>query len=236
MGYYPMFFDPTYILVIVGVVVSLIASSRVKSTFAEYSRVRSARGMTGAQAAQQILQQEGLYDVTVSRISGDLTDHYDPATKTLRLSDSVYGSTSVSAISVAAHECGHAVQDQQDYLPLRLRTGIVPVANFGARLSWPLIIIGLLIGGSGSRILIYIGIWLFVAVVAFHFITLPVEYDASARALKVLEASGILQGEENTYAKKVLGAAALTYVASAAAMSLQLIRLLLLTRGYRNND
>lgn len=234
MGYYPMYFDPTYLLVIVGIILSMLASAKVKNTFAQYSRVQAVRGMTGAQVAQYILRQEGITDVTVGRISGDLTDHYDPRTKTLRLSNTVYGSTSVAAVSVAAHECGHAVQHQQGYMPLSLRSAIVPVANFGAHLSWPLVILGIILGGI--PILIKVGVLLFAAVVAFHLITLPVEFNASSRGLKVLENSGILQGEENTYAKKVLGAAALTYVASAAAMSLQLLRLLILTRGYRNND
>ena len=233
MRYYPMYFDWTYLLVIVGIVLSMIASSRVKNTFVQYSKVYAVRGMTGAQAAQYILRQEGITDVTIGRIAGNLTDHYDPRSKTLRLSDTVYGSTSVSAISVAAHECGHAVQDAQGYLPLALRTAIVPVANFGGHLSWPLVILGIILGGI--PILIKVGVLLFAAVVAFHLITLPVEFNASSRALKGLEASGILQGEENTFARKVLGAAALTYVASAAAMSLQFLRLLLLTRGYRRD-
>lgn len=233
MRYYPMYFDWTYLLVIVGIVLSMIASSKVKNTFVQYSKVYAVRGMTGAQAAQYILRQEGITDVTIGRIAGNLTDHYDPRSKTLRLSDTVYGSTSVSAISVAAHECGHAVQDAQGYLPLALRTAIVPVANFGGHLSWPLVILGIILGGI--PILIKVGVLLFAAVVAFHLITLPVEFNASSRALKGLEASGILQGEENTFARKVLGAAALTYVASAAAMSLQFLRLLLLTRGYRRD-
>ena len=233
MRYYPMYFDWTYLLVIVGIVLSMIASSKVKNTFVQYSKVYAVRGMTGAQAAQYILRQEGITDVTIGRIAGNLTDHYDPRSKTLRLSDTVYGSTSVSAISVAAHECGHAVQDAQGYLPLALRTAIVPVANFGGHLSWPLVILGIILGGI--PILIKVGVLLFAAVVAFHLITLPVEFNAPSRALKGLEASGILQGEENTFARKVLGAAALTYVASAAAMSLQFLRLLLLTRGYRRD-
>jgi Zn-dependent membrane protease YugP len=228
-----MYFDWTYLLVIVGIVLSMIASSRVKNTFEQYSKVYAVRGMTGAQAAQYILRQEGITDVTIGRIAGNLTDHYDPRSKTLRLSDTVYGSTSVSAISVAAHECGHAVQDARGYLPLALRTAIVPIANFGGHLSWPLVILGIILGGI--PILIKVGVLLFAAVVAFHLITLPVEFNASSRALKGLEASGILQGEENSFARKVLGAAALTYVASAAAMSLQFLRLLLLTRGYRRD-
>ncbi len=234
--YYPMYLDPTYILVLIGIVLSMLASARVKSTFNKYSAVRNVSGVTGADTAVRILRQAGIFDVTVAQVEGQLTDHYDPSSKTLRLSQSVYGSTSVAAVSVAAHECGHAIQDQESYVPLRLRAALVPVANFGASLSWPLIIIGLLLGGSSSQILINIGIWLFVAVVAFHFITLPVELDASSRALKILESSGILHGEENKQAKAVLGAAALTYIASAAAMALQLIRLLFLTRNYRSRD
>ena len=231
--YYPMYLDPTYILVIIGIVLSMMASARVKSAFNKYSAVRTVNGVTGADAAVRILRQAGIFDVTVTQVAGSLTDHYDPRTKTLRLSQSVYGSPSVAAVSVAAHECGHAIQDQQSYFPLRLRAALVPVTNFGATLSWPLVLIGLLIGGEGSRILINIGIWLFIAVVVFHFVTLPVELDASSRALKILEGSGILHGEENKQAKAVLGAAALTYIASAAAMALQLIRLLLLTQNYR---
>ena len=231
--YYPMYFDPSYILVLIGIVLSMLASSRVRSAFNKYSQVRTVSGITGADTAVRILRQAGIYDVSVAQVSGSLTDHYDPSSKTLRLSQTVYGSNSVAAVSVAAHECGHAIQDQEGYVPLRLRAALVPVTNFGASLSWPLIIIGLMISGTASQILINIGIWMFVAVVAFHLITLPVEFDASARALRILESSGILHGEENRQAKAVLGAAALTYVASAAAMALQLLRLLLLTQNRR---
>jgi len=229
--YYPMYVDPTYILIIIGVLLSLAASTKVKSTFGRYSQVRSLSGLTGAQTAERILRQAGIYDVGIARVSGDLTDHYDPSSKTLRLSDSVYGSTSVAAVSVAAHECGHAIQDDVDYVPLRFRSAI---ANFGAGISWPLIVIGILMGGSS--LLINIGIWMFVAVVAFHLVTLPVEFNASSRALKIMESSGILHGDENRYAKEVLGAAALTYVAGAASMILQLLRLLILTGAFRRND
>ena len=228
-----MYFDPSYILVLVGIVLSMLASSRVRSAFNKYSQVRTVSGITGADTAVRILRQAGIFDVSVAQVSGSLTDHYDPSSKTLRLSQTVYGSNSVAAVSVAAHECGHAIQDQEGYVPLRLRAALVPVTNFGASLSWPLIIIGLMIGGTASQILINIGIWMFAAVVAFHLITLPVEFDASARALRILESSGILHGEENKQAKAVLGAAALTYVASAAAMALQLLRLLLLTQNRR---
>ena len=219
--YYPMYVDPTYILIIIGVLLSLAASTKVKSTFGRYSQVRSLSGLTGAQTAERILRQAGIYDVGIARVSGDLTDHYDPSSKTLRLSDSVYGSTSVAAVSVAAHECGHAIQHQNNYVPLKIRGALVPIANFGAGISWPLIVIG---------------IWMFVAVVAFHLVTLPVEFNASSRALKIMESSGILHGDENRYAKEVLGAAALTYVAGAASMILQLLRLLILTGAFRRND
>ena len=226
--------DPTYILVVIGAIICLIASARVKTTYAKYSKYRSMSGLTGAQAAERILHDAGIYDVQVGHISGNLTDHYNPKTKVLNLSDSVYGSTSVAAICVAAHECGHAIQHQNNYVPLKIRGALVPIANFGAGISWPLIVIGILMGGSS--LLINIGIWMFVAVVAFHLVTLPVEFNASSRALKIMESSGILHGDENRYAKEVLGAAALTYVAGAASMILQLLRLLILTGAFRRND
>lgn len=232
-GYY---FDPTYILVLIGVVLSLLASSQVKGTFARYSNVRSYSGLTGREAAERILRQNGIYDVQVTHIAGDLTDHYDPRNKTLALSASVYNSTSVAAIGVAAHECGHAVQHFEGYLPLSIRGALVPVANFGSTLSWPLIILGLFINGQMSSVLINLGILLFTAAVAFHIVTLPVEFNASSRAVKVLASSGMLREEEVDGVKKVLRAAAMTYVASAAAMILQLVRLLILTGGRRNDD
>ncbi len=149
--FYPMFyFDPTYVLILIGVVVSLVASAKLNSTYQRYSAVRSACGLTGAEAAKRLLNRQGIYDVTVRRVAGNLTDHYDPRTKTVNLSDAVYGSTSIAAIGVAAHECGHAMQDAGDYAPLRMRSALVPVANIGAQLSWPLIIIGIIIGGSLS--------------------------------------------------------------------------------------
>ena len=231
---YGFYYDPTYVMVLIGVVICMLASANVNRTFQKYSRIRSHSGMTGREAAERLLHANGIYDVTVQRVAGNLTDHYDPSSKTLRLSDSVYGSNSVAAVSVAAHECGHAIQHQENYAPLKIRAALVPVANFGAGISWPLIIIGILLGGSS--LLINIGIWLFVAVVAFHLVTLPVELNASSRALKIMESSGILHGDENRYAKEVLGAAALTYVAGAASMILQLLRLLILTRSFRDND
>lgn len=231
---YRYYFDPTYILVIIGVVISLLASAKVKSTFAKYSNVRSMSGLTGAQAAERILRNAGIFDVSVQRISGHLTDHYDPKNKVLRLSDSVLGNTSVSAIGVAAHECGHAIQHNKEYAPLKIRTALVPVANFGATLSWPLILIGVLF--SWSQTLITLGIVLFCAAVLFQIVTLPVEFNASNRAVKILASTGILSDREVSQTKQVLGAAALTYVAAAAASILQLLRLIILFGGNRNRD
>lgn len=230
---YLPYFDSTYFLIIIGAVLSLAASARVKTTFAKYSKVRSLSGMTGAQAAERILHSAGIYDVAVMHVSGSLTDHYDPRDKTLKLSDNVYGQSSVAAIGVAAHECGHAIQHDKGYVPLRLRTAIVPVANIGATVSWPLIIIGLFLGYSQT--LINLGIILFSCAVLFQLVTLPVEFNASARAVRILDETGILYGEEVTGTKKVLGAAALTYVAAAAASILQLLRLVILFGG-RNRD
>lgn len=227
------YWDPTYFLVLIGVVLTLIASGKVKTTYAKYAKVRSASGMTGAQAAERILGAAGIYGVRVERVSGNLTDHYDPRSKVLRLSDTVYGSTSVAAIGVAAHECGHAIQDQKDYTPLRLRGSIVPVANIGSMLSWPIIIVGVLL--SFNQTLITVGIVLFSAAVVFQLVTLPVEFDASRRAVALLEQTGILYGDEIKGTKKVLSAAALTYVASAAAAILQLLRLVILFGG-RSRD
>ena len=231
--FYPMFyFDPTYVLILIGIVVSLMASAKLNSTYQRYSAVRSVCGLTGAEAAKRLLNTQGIYDVTIRRVAGNLTDHYDPRTKTVNLSDAVYGSTSLAAIGVAAHECGHAMQDAGDYAPLRMRAALVPVANIGAQLSWPLIIIGILLGGSP---LISIGIILFYLAVLFQIVTLPVEYNASHRAVTLLDSTGILAGQEVGQTRKVLNAAALTYVAAAAASILQLLRLVLLF-GNRRND
>lgn len=231
-GYY---FDPTYILVLIGVVISMIASARVKSTFQKYSRMRSRTNLTGAQAAQRVLNSAGIHDVTIRHVSGDLTDHYDPRNKTLNLSDPVYGSASVAAVGVAAHECGHAIQHQRGYAPLSIRGALVPIANFGSAVSWPLIIAGLIFGGAGST-LCKIGILLFSAAVLFQLVTLPVEFNASFRAVRILGETGILSDQELPYTKKVLKAAALTYVAGAAAAILQLLRLLILFGGRDNSD
>lgn len=235
MPFFYLYWDSTYILVIIGAVICLAASARVKSTFHKYSSVRSMSGMTGAQAAERILRSAGIMDVAVRHVSGNLTDHYDPGKKTLNLSDSVYGSSSVAAIGVAAHECGHAIQHQQGYVPLSLRTAIVPVANIGSTLAWPLIIIGLLFSRNTGSTLITIGILCFSLAVLFQLVTLPVEFNASSRAVRILGDQGILSDSELPYTKKVLGAAALTYVASAAASILQLLRLILLFGG-RNRD
>ena len=234
MFYY--YYDWTYLLVLIGVVICMAASGRVNSVFSRYSRVRSHSGMTGKEAAERILRRNGIYDVQVIHIPGNLTDHYNPGKKTLGLSDTVYNSSSVAAIGVAAHECGHAVQHAAGYAPLSIRGALVPVANFGSALSWPLILIGLLMNSQMSGLLINLGILLFSAAVLFQIVTLPVEFNASSRAVRVLESSGMLYPEEVGDVKKVLRAAALTYVASAASMILQLLRLLILTGGRRRND
>lgn len=235
MPFYGYYFDPTYILVLVGAVICLIASARVKTTFHKYDKVRSMSGMTGAQAAERILHAAGIYDVSIQHVPGSLTDHYDPRSKVLRLSDSVYGSASVAAVGVAAHECGHAIQHQKSYTPLMVRGAIVPVANLGSYAAWPLIIIGMFITSSTGSLLINIGIICFSLAVLFQLVTLPVEFNASCRAVQILGDTGILGQEELRGTRKVLGAAALTYVASAAAAILQLLRLLLLFGG-RSDD
>ncbi len=236
MPYYYWGFDPTYLLVLIGAVICLIASARVKSTYQKYSQYRSMSGMTGAQAADRILRSAGIYDVTIQHISGSLTDNYNPSKKTLNLSDSVYRSTSVAAVGVAAHECGHAIQHHQGYAPLGFRTAIVPVANIGSVLAWPLILIGLFFSRNTGSVLINIGILCFSLAVLFQLVTLPVEFNASSRALRILGEQGILSESELPYTRKVLSAAALTYVASAAASILQLLRLVLLFGGRGRDD
>lgn len=230
------FWDPTYFLVLIGAVICLLASARVKSTFHKYSQVRSMSGMTGAMAAERILNKAGIHDVQIQHVSGSLTDHYDPKHKVLRLSDSVYGSASVAAVGVAAHECGHAIQHHNGYVPLQLRAAIVPVANIGSTLAWPLILIGLFFTRGTGSILITAGILCFSAAVLFQLVTLPVEFNASGRALRILGDTGILGTDEVQDTRKVLSAAALTYVAGAAAAILQLLRLVLLFGGRRDDD
>lgn len=233
-----MFFywDPTYFLVLIGAVICLIASANVKSTYNRYANHRSMSGITGAEVAQRILHAAGIYDVKVGHVAGNLTDHYNPSTKVLNLSDTVYGSSSVAAIGVAAHECGHAIQHMQGYAPLKFRTAFVPIANIGSTLAWPIIILGVLINSESSQWIINAGIFLFSFAVIFQLLTLPVEFDASKRALFMLENQGILSEREVPHARKVLSAAALTYVASAAAAILQLLRVVILFGGRRRND
>ena len=228
----PMYYyDATYVLVLVGAIICMIASANVNRTYKKYSKHGNAGNYTACQVAAQILRNAGIYDVSIEHVRGDLTDHYDPKAKVLRLSDSVYHSSSVAAIGVAAHECGHAIQDQVNYAPIRVRNAIVPVVNFSSKFSWVLIVAGLIFSLSG---LVNLGVILFVAVVIFQLVTLPVEFDASRRALRILEGDGILYGEEISGARKVLTAAALTYVAATVNALLQLLRLVLISR--RSND
>ena len=228
---YFYWWDPTYILVIIGALICAAASFNVSATFKRYSRTFNRRGITAEQCAREILHSAGILDVRIERVNGNLTDHYSPKDKVLRLSDTVYGSGSIAAIGVAAHECGHAIQHQVGYAPLKMRTFSVPMANVGSWFSWPLIIIGLIMSFDP---LIKIGIILFTFVVLFQLITLPVEFNASRRALNILSTSMILDKSEVSIARKVLSAAAMTYVAALFSSILQLLRLLLLTRNRRN--
>lgn len=233
-GYgYGLYFDRTYLLLVIGMLLSLAASAKLKSTFAKYRRIRSASGLTGEQAARRILQAAGITDVQVRAVPGSLTDHYDPRTKTVNLSQDIYGQSSLAAVGVAAHECGHAIQHAVHYGPLEIRSAIVPAANLGSSLSWPLFFLGLVMS---IKPLITAGIVLFSLAVLFQLVTLPVEINASSRALHMLESTGILGREENYGARKVLTAAALTYVAALAASILQLLRLIILAGGRRNDD
>ena len=226
------YWDSTYFLVLIGAVICSIASWNVSRTFNKFSRTSNARRLTAEEVAANILRLSGITDVRIERIRGNLTDHYSPNEKILRLSDSVYAQTSVAALGVAAHECGHAIQHHVGYFPLKLRSLSVPAANFGSKLAWPLILIGILMGSMG---LARAGVFLFSFVVLFQLITLPVEFNASRRAMVVLRDANILYGEELTGAQKVLSAAALTYVAAVASSILQLLRLLLLTRRSNRN-
>lgn len=234
--YLPMSFEPTYILVFLGAIICLVASAKLNSTYSKYSRVQSASGLTGRDAAERILHSAGISDVRVEHVAGNLSDHYDPRAKVLRLSDSTYQSSSVAAVGVAAHECGHAIQHAKGYAPLNLRSALVPVANLGSTIAWPLIFIGLILGGSTSALLLNIGILAFSMAVLFQLVTLPVEFNASSRALQILDTTGILGSDELTMTRKVLSAAALTYVASAAASILQLLRIVLLSGRRSRRD
>lgn len=226
MPYYGFYFDPTYILVIIGVVLCMIASAKVKTTYNKYEKVASRSGYTADQVAYMILRNAGITDVSINHISGDLTDNYNPKNHTLNLSDNVYGSRSIAAIGVAAHECGHAIQHAQGYAPLTIRSAIIPAANIGSAISWPLILIGLII--PRVDFCITLGIILFSLVVVLQFVTLPVEFNASRRALGILEGSGYLYEDEMKGARSVLTAAAMTYVAAMVSASLQLLRLVML--------
>lgn len=235
--FYPIGFglDPTYILVIIGVVICMVASARMNSTFNKYSRVRNHSGMTGREAAEQILHRAGIYDVRVEHVAGNLTDHYDPRSKVLRLSDATYSQASVAALGVAAHECGHAIQHQVGYAPLKIRGALVPVANFGSTIAWPLILIGLFFTSQSSILFLNLGILAFSLSVLFQIVTLPVEFNASGRAIRILGESGMLYPQEVQDTKRVLKAAALTYVAGAMSAILSLLRILLLTSGRRRD-
>ena len=230
-GMYNGFYSASYLLVIIGAVICMIASARVKSTYRKYAKVMSASGLTGAQAAEMILCRNGVLGVTVQHVAGELTDHYDPARGVVNLSDATYNSTSVAAIGVAAHECGHVMQHQTEYLPLKIRTALVPVANIGSNVGIWIVMLGLILGLNDT--LAMIGIYLFSFGVLFQLVTLPVEFDASRRALVMLQDYGILGQTEVQGSRSVLSAAAMTYVASAAASVLQLLRLLMIVNGGR---
>ena len=230
LGYY--YNDTSIILVAIGALLCLITSGVVKSTFNKYAKVMASSGLTGAQVAEAILRQEGIYDAKVEPIAGSLTDHFNPATKIVSLSETVYGSTSIAAVSVAAHECGHAMQHNEDYFPLKVRSSILPAANFGSKYGLWIVILGLII--SFFRPLVFVGVVLFAFGVLFQIVTLPVEFDASRRALATISEMGILTDAEMTGAGKVLKSAAMTYVASAAASILSLIRLILIAQGGRS--
>lgn len=231
-----MFYDVTYILVIIGAIICMIASANVQSTYRKYAKEASLMGWTGAEAAEKMLNYMGIFDVRIEHIRGELTDHYDPTSKVLRLSDGVYASNSVAALGVAAHECGHALQHAQGYRPLKLRSKLVPAANIGSRYGLWIVILGLIFGGYGS-VLATIGVVVFSFGVLFQLVTLPVEFDASNRGLEMLRKFGMLQGDEMGKCKKVLQAAALTYVAAAASSILQLLRLIMISgAGSKRRD
>lgn len=223
------------ILVLPCLILSLWASSNVNSTFRKYSKQYSLRRLTGAEAAQRVLQANGVRGVRIERISGNLTDHYDPKTNVIRLSDQVYNNTSTAAIGVACHEAGHAVQYAEGYAPIKLRAAIIPVTNIGSRMAMPLILLGLLFSSFGTT-LIYVGIGCFALSLVFQLVTLPVEFNASHRALQAIESGNLLTEEEQKGARKTLTAAALTYVAATAVSFAQLVRLIALFGGRRRND
>ena len=225
-----MFYDPTFILVLPALFFAMYAQFKVKSTFARYLQERSYAGLTGAEVARQILNANGLHNVSVERVNGELTDHYDPRSETVRLSRTVYDGNSVAAVGVAAHEVGHAVQHARGYTPLSLRTSLFPVASIGSQMAFPLFMLGFLFSFD---MLMLVGIWFFIAALGFQLITLPVEFNASRRALAALQSGGFLSQAEVPKAKAVLSAAALTYVAAVAVFASQLIRLLFLRNQRR---
>ena len=227
-----MFYDPTYILVIIGIIITMIASANVNATFRKYDKISSRRGLTGAAAARKILDANGLYNIRIERVSGKLSDHYSPKEGVIRLSESTYNSTSIAALGVAAHECGHAVQHQVGYTPIKVRNAMVPAVNICSYMAIPIILIGLFI----SQQLAMIGVILYCAVLAFQIVTLPTETNASARAIDTLYNMAILDEDELRGTKKVLRAAAMTYFASMAATALQILRLFMLVSGNRRRD
>ena len=239
MFYYGYGFDWTYLVIVLPcIILSMWASSSVNSTFKKYSRVLSYRQITGAQAAQRVLNANGVRNVRIERISGNLTDHFDPKTNVIRLSDSVYDSTSVAAIGVACHEAGHAVQYAENYAPIKFRAAIIPITNIGSKLAMPLILAGVLLSflGNLSYGIVYLGIACFSLSLIFQLVTLPVEFNASRRAMGAIESGNILTDEEQRGAKKTLKAAAMTYVAATAVALAQLLRLIILFGGRRRRD
>ncbi|HBT20054.1 MAG TPA: peptidase [Peptococcaceae bacterium] len=230
---YPFFFDPTMIILIPAIILSLYAQIKVQSAFERYSRVPSSCGLTGAEVAERLLRSSGINDVRIERIPNVLGDHYDPRHKVLRLSPGVYNSTSLAALGVAAHEAGHAIQHDVGYFPLELRSSLVPVAQFGSMAAFPILLIGILLG---SPFLAKLGVYAFTGVVLFQLVTLPVEYNASSRAIALLQANGFISGQEAEHTKKVLDAAALTYLAAAVAAVLSLLRLLMISRMFGGDE
>lgn len=237
-GYYYGFDWTDLYLVLPCVLLSLWASHNVNSTFKKYSQQFSVRRLTGAEAAQRVLSANGVHGVRIERVSGNLTDHFDPKTNVIRLSDSVYNNTSTAAIGVACHEAGHAVQYAHDYAPIKLRAAIIPLTNFGSRLAMPLILLGILFSTLGmvSNTLVYLGIGCFGLSLVFQLVTLPVEFNASRRALQAIAAANLLTEEEQRGARKTLTAAALTYVAATATALAQLLRLILIFGGRRRRN
>lgn len=230
-----MIFDSSYFLLIVPcIIVSMYCQFKVKSAFAKYSKIQNSRNMTGAMVAEYVLRQNGVTGVRIEHIAGNLTDHFDPRTNVIRLSDNVYNSSSVAAVGVAAHEAGHAVQHAQNYLPNKIRTAILPVARIGSQFSWILIVLGLAFSARASYVLLYLGIILFSASTLFTIATLPVEFNASNRALKCIRENQLLFGDEYEGARETLSAAAMTYVAAALTSVMQLLRIILIVSGNNN--